>query len=229
MKIRAGSFEIPVTRKNIKRLRMKISPKKCTPEISAPLSVSISEIEVFANQHIDWLERNIKKMQGRRQLKNARLVLKNGGVITLWGEPYKLRITENAKRSSVTFDGETVFMKLPPETDTEKRKKVIERFYKRELKSFIYEILPHWEKTVKEKPKQIKFRSMRSKWGSCNPVKGVVTLNVKLAAVPEDCVEMVLVHELVHFKEFYHNERFKKYMTKYLPDWRNTVKKLKAF
>ncbi|HAY4430261.1 TPA: M48 family metallopeptidase, partial [Escherichia coli] len=35
-----------------------------------------------------------------------------------------------------------------------------------------------------------------------------------------ECLEYILVHELVHLLERNHNERFKGYMDKLLPDWR---------
>ena len=65
---------------------------------------------------------------------------------------------------------------------------------------------------------------MKSKWGVCNITNRIITMNTNLAALPEECAETVLVHELIHFKERLHNERFKRYMTKFLPDWKERIK-----
>lgn len=42
---------------------------------------------------------------------------------------------------------------------------------------------------------------------------------MELAKKPVECLEYIIVHELVHFKERHHNARFRSYMNKYLPNW----------
>jgi predicted metal-dependent hydrolase len=61
---------------------------------------------------------------------------------------------------------------------------------------------------------------MKTKWGSCNIKERRIWLNLELAKKPIECLEYVLVHELVHLLEKHHNERFQAYMDKYLPQWR---------
>jgi predicted metal-dependent hydrolase len=61
---------------------------------------------------------------------------------------------------------------------------------------------------------------MKTKWGSCNIKERRIWLNLELAKKPIECLEYVLVHELVHLLERHHNERFQDYMDQYLPQWR---------
>jgi hypothetical protein len=61
---------------------------------------------------------------------------------------------------------------------------------------------------------------MKTKWGSCNIKERRIWLNLELAKKPIECLEYVLVHELVHLLERHHNERFQSYMDQYLPQWR---------
>ncbi|MBJ6923154.1 M48 metallopeptidase family protein, partial [Vibrio cholerae] len=63
-------------------------------------------------------------------------------------------------------------------------------------------------------------KKMKTKWGSCNTQAKRIWLNLELAKKPPECLEYILVHELVHLLERNHNERFKGYMDKLLPDWR---------
>lgn len=60
----------------------------------------------------------------------------------------------------------------------------------------------------------------KSKWGSCNPVAKRIWLNLELAKKPEQCLEYIVVHELVHLLERHHNDRFMALMDKHLPNWR---------
>jgi predicted metal-dependent hydrolase len=45
-------------------------------------------------------------------------------------------------------------------------------------------------------------------------------LNLELAKKPVECLEYVLVHELVHLYERHHNDNFNRYMDKFMPQWR---------
>jgi len=49
---------------------------------------------------------------------------------------------------------------------------------------------------------------MRTKWGTCNPTAKRIWLNLELAKKPIECLEYIIVHELVHLLERTHNERF---------------------
>jgi len=56
-----------------------------------------------------------------------------------------------------------------------------------------------------------------------------VWLNLQLAKKPPECLEYVVIHELVHLKERSHNKRFVALMDQYLPDWRACKEKLNSF
>ncbi len=61
---------------------------------------------------------------------------------------------------------------------------------------------------------------MKTKWGSCNIGAERIWLNLELAKKPLECLEYILVHELVHLLERKHNERFLSHMDKFMPNWR---------
>ena len=44
-------------------------------------------------------------------------------------------------------------------------------------------------------------------------------LNTDLAKKPRECLEYIVVHEMVHLIERHHNDRFRKYMDQLLPQW----------
>ena len=61
---------------------------------------------------------------------------------------------------------------------------------------------------------------MKTKWGSCNIQQRRIWLNLELAKKLVECLEYVLVHELVHLLKMHHSDRFKALMDKVLPTWR---------
>ena len=76
---------------------------------------------------------------------------------------------------------------------------------------------------------EIRFRKMKSRWGSCTPSKKLVTFNTALIHVPLECIELVVVHELCHFLRCDHSPAFHDCMTQLLPDWKARQKRLREF
>ena len=61
---------------------------------------------------------------------------------------------------------------------------------------------------------------MTTRWGTYNTKTGKIWLNLQLAKKTPECLEYVILHELVHLVEKTHNERFVSLMDKYMPMWR---------
>ena len=72
-------------------------------------------------------------------------------------------------------------------------------------------------------------RAMKSRWGTCNLRTRTLTFSLELAKVAPECLELVVVHELVHLLEGSHNARFKALLSRELPDWKGPSEKLDAF
>ncbi len=212
-----------------KKLRITISPKTGKVSVHVPKNYSETKAAEFVKDNAEWIQKYQTKIYERINALKQKDILEEGKTVSLWGNAYKIKIVKGKKYSSYYTDEEYIYLKEGCESGMKKRLLVLNKLYKAELEIYINEILPFWEHTIKEKAAQIKFRDMKSKWGSCNRQSGIITLNIKLAAFPCECAEMVLVHEFVHFKERLHNDRFKRYMTKYLPDWKARVKILNSF
>lgn len=100
---------------------------------------------------------------------------------------------------------------------------------KEQLVQLTLRMTQEWARRLQVSPKQIKFRSMKSKWGSCNVKTGVITLNTLLVAMPIECVEYVVVHELCHLIHPDHSPNFHQAMSGFLPDWKERKKVLNSF
>jgi predicted metal-dependent hydrolase len=61
---------------------------------------------------------------------------------------------------------------------------------------------------------------MKTKWGTCNIEEKRIWVNLELAKKPAHCLEYIVVHEMIHLLERYHNERFLAYTNKFIPKWK---------
>ena len=63
-------------------------------------------------------------------------------------------------------------------------------------------------------------KRMKTRWGTCNIAAHRIWLNLELAKKPVQCLEYIIVHEIAHLLERWHNEHFVALMDQYLPHWR---------
>lgn len=67
---------------------------------------------------------------------------------------------------------------------------------------------------------QWRIKRMKTKWGTCSIEAKRVWLNLELVKKPPQCLEYVIVHELAHFFERNHSDRFVALLDQKLPQWR---------
>lgn len=56
--------------------------------------------------------------------------------------------------------------------------------------------------------------------GTCKPEQSKLWINLELAKKPRECLEYIVVHEMIHLLERNHTERFYALQDRYLPNWR---------
>jgi predicted metal-dependent hydrolase len=78
-------------------------------------------------------------------------------------------------------------------------------------------------------PNKIKFRSMKSRWGSCSSQKKNITINTHLQYLPDTIIGYVILHELIHLLEKGHTKVFWEMISKTYPDYKDIKKELLAY
>jgi predicted metal-dependent hydrolase len=81
-------------------------------------------------------------------------------------------------------------------------------------------MIEKWEALTGAKVAAWGVRKMKTKWGSCNSSKRRIWLNLELAKKPIQCIEYIVVHEVVHLLERRHSDRFTQLLDKFMPSWR---------
>lgn len=76
---------------------------------------------------------------------------------------------------------------------------------------------------------KVRFRYMTSRWGSCQPSNGKITLNTRLLDAPEGCLEYVVAHEFAHFIRTDHSKAFWDVVESFLPDWKERRRALREW
>lgn len=81
-------------------------------------------------------------------------------------------------------------------------------------------LIAKWKPLIGVNVARFYAQRMKSKWGSCRAESRSIRLNTDLAQKPPQCLEYIVVHELVHLLEPTHNDRFTSLMDQFMPHWR---------
>ena len=219
------NITLTLERKNIKRMYLRILPPHGEVKVSAPNFLSDEEIASFVISKKDWI---LKKQKYIRE-NDIKPPLKydNGEKHQLWGHEYTLQLikNDNVKHVLVDEDKSMLYLPIPKRSTIEKRKKILDEFYRTQMEIAIPPVLDKCTKIVGKTPSEIKIRKMKN-WGNCRYQDKRITLNLNLAKKDPICLEYVMIHELCHLIEFNHGKKFKKLMDKYCPNWKEIKKRL---
>ncbi len=213
-----GNLEVDVVRKDIKNMHLAVYPPTGRVRIAAPLRIGDEAVRLFAISKISWIRKHQRSFlaqdrQPPRQFKERESHY-------FQGKRYLLRIIEQETPPKVVFKTKTyIDLYVRPNSTTEQRQIIINEWYRAELKKLIQPIIDKWEKQIGVAVNDWQVKQMKTKWGTCNIEKKRIWINLELAKKPLHCLEYIVVHEMIHFLERHHNERFMNLMEKYMPQW----------
>jgi len=102
-----------------------------------------------------------------------------------------------------------------------------EKFYKTYAKNYLTTRLEKYSKIMGLSYSEIRFRKMRSRWGSCSS-KGTITLNTELIKINKELIDYIIVHELAHLTHMNHSQKFHDLVDVYISNSKELKKKLKT-
>ncbi len=209
---------IDVVVKRIRNIRLGVFPPDGQVRLSVPHGMNPEIAKAFAVSKLPW----IKKHQARlKELAShmSRAFL-DGEIHYLFGREYTLKIVESRGAVGVKLNGPDIELQIRKNTGTANRERIMNEWYRNEMKMVVPVLLRTWENRIGVSASGWGLRSMRTRWGSCNPRTGKIWISLELAKREKIYLEYVIVHELVHLLERHHNENFKKYMDRFIPEWR---------
>ena len=210
--------DIEVTKKNIKNMYLRVRPSQGRIAISSPKHIRDETIRLFILSKLDWIETRSEKLQQQALLTPQKYVDLETHYV--WGKEYSLSIIEKNTIPSIKLTHNTLQLIVKPSASFETKKQLINKWFREQLRLQASPIIEKWCPILGVSINKLYIRQMKSCWGSCNTQKETIRLNTELVKKPIECLEYVIVHELVHLLEPSHNKTFHALMSKYLPDWK---------
>ena len=219
--IELGDILVEVIQKNIKNVHLSVYPPTGKVRISAPLHMSLDTIQVFAISKLEWIKQKQKKLREQERETPREYLDRESHYV--WGKRYLLKVVEKQAPPRVKMNHTTLVLQVRPGTDRAKKQAIVTQWYRDQIKGVAPSLIEKWETVIGVKVANLFVQQMKTRWGSCNSPARNIRLNSALAKKPRECVEYVLVHEMVHLLEPSHNQRFKSLMDRYMPLWRNHI------
>ncbi len=128
-----------------------------------------------------------------------------------------------AANTEVKLDGKSLMVYL---ADGAALHTVIQRWYRQQAQRYLERRLAELSARMSLEFNRLTVRQARTRWGSCS-LRGNISLNWKLMALPAPVIDYVMIHELAHLKHMDHSGKFWELVAKHCPDWRQHRQSLK--
>jgi len=216
--IELGDITIDVEHKDIKNIHLSVYPPNGKVKISAPTRMDLDTIRVYAISKLQWIKKKQEQFKKQERETPREYLTKESHYFL--GKRYLLKVIEGDGSPQVELTHSEIYLYIRPLTTVHKKQEIIEEWYRSELKKIVPDLIAKWEKIIGVSTSEFGIKKMRTKWGTCNPEAKRIWLNLELAKKPMECIEYIIVHELVHLLERTHNDRFIGHMDEFMPKWR---------
>jgi len=217
--IEVNGIEVQIVRKNIKNLHLAVYPPDGRVRVAVPERINDENVRLAIISKLSWIKKRQAEFKSQPRQSEREMISGEGHYF--FGKRYRLEVIEHKGQHEVRIKNNSILQVLvTPQTSIINRQRLLNEWYRAQLKKRIRRLIPKWEIIIGVHVNEFGIKRMKTKWGSCNEEKRRIWLNLELAKKSTECLEYIIVHEMVHMLERHHNERFKDYMDKYLPRWR---------
>jgi predicted metal-dependent hydrolase len=216
--ITMGDVTVDVILKDIKNVHLSVYPPTGRIRISAPTWMSLDAIRLFAISKLDWIRQQQQRQRAQERETVRECVDRESHYV--WGRRYLMKVVEAEAVPRVRLEHRALVLQVRPGADAAARQAVLSGWYRDVLKTAVPPLIAAWEPQLEVTVKGFYLQQMKTKWGSCNAAAGTIRLNTELAKKPSECLEYVVLHEMVHLLQPTHNARFLALMNQTLPQWK---------
>lgn len=207
--------------KNVKNINLRIKADRSI-FVSANSNVSEEDIRDFLISKSEYIINALEYYEELARYSPKPKQYVDGETFYIFGHDRRLKVAQGNK-NSVSSDEAYIYLTVKEPDNLELKKKTIDKWLvkicREKVLEICKEVYPKFQKYDIVFP-QIRFRTMISRWGSCQPKRKILTFNYALVEVPVSCIEYVVNHEFTHFIHPNHSRKFYQCLSMFMPDWK---------
>ena len=221
-------FEIPVEKKLSDKIIIRRTKRKKTISISikkgqiivlSPKLISQVYLDNLLEKKKPWI---IKKLEEENFKLNIKKKFVNDEIFLKFGQKKKL-VYKKSFLNKIIEKNNIIEVHCLSEKDIKRK---LESWYKEILSNYIKKKIVVFKELMDVDYKEFSIRLYKNRLGSCTN-KGSLSFNWKIAMMPYDIVNYIIIHELSHLKHFNHSKEFWKHVEIFCPEYKAKEKWLK--
>ncbi len=179
--------------------------------------MKLDTIRVFAISKLSWIKQQQKQLVEQERETPREYLDRESHYV--WGQRYLLKHAEASSVTTVDLHPRELILRVRPGLSVEKKQEILDAWYRAQLKEAISMLIAKWEPLIGVNVERFYVQRMKTRWGSCNHRRHTIRLNTELARKPRECLEYIVVHEMLHILEPAHNARFLQALNNIMPNW----------
>lgn len=204
-------------RKEVQHARLRVS-EDGRVRIIAPPAFTEDDITALLKKKAKWIDKNLKYFNGmsRIELQRNQLLLFGHRYNYFYDIAYVNRVVVDNEHKTIRTKRDL----LDPAVQG--------RWYRSIAKKHLNKRTQELSTKFKLPYNKLFIRESRTKWGNCSKDKNI-SLNWKLIKAPEQVIDYLIIHELLHTVVMNHTHKFWTLMKSYYPDYKDSIKWLERY
>jgi len=196
-------------------------------ELVIPRRMSVDRAAGLIAEKRGWIERTLRRLREAEGALPA-VRLEDGGTVPYLGRELALRVSveHGRRRPHVARRGDTLVARVG-ERGADALRQALERWYRRRARVEIGRRLDAAVARAGTRYERLSIRGQRTRWASCSP-SGAMSFNWRLLLAPEEILDYVVEHEVVHLEVLDHSARFWRLLARRVPRYRDHERWLRA-
>jgi predicted metal-dependent hydrolase len=211
-------LEVDVSFKDIKHLHVGVYPPAGRVRVAAPRHLGEEQVRLAVIKRWAWIQEQRTRLQAAERQSERAMV--TGESHYTWGIRRRLRVIDKPGKAEFALHKGWLVLAAPDGSSPDDRRRALDRWYRDQMRQAVPPLIARWEPVVGVEVSKWSVRHMKTKWGSCNPSTGHISFNTELAKKDPAALEYIVVHEMTHYLEAGHGERFTRLMDDLMPGWR---------
>lgn len=218
--IELAGIVLDVVKKDIKNIHLSVYPPTGRVRISAPLRMTVDTIRLFAISKLAWIKQQQTILREQERESPREYLDRESHYV--WGRRYLLKVVEEDAAPGVQLQHSKLILRMRAGSHESLRAAVLADWYRRILKVEAAARISEWQRRLNVQVNGFYVQQMKTRWGSCNPLAGTIRLNTELAKKPKECLDYIVLHEMIHLLDSTHGPGFVALMDRFMPAWRET-------
>lgn len=215
-----GEISVKSSRR-ARRIILKITSEGA-PQVTLPYGTPKFVAKRFATQNKDWILKHMNQLQSHLLTDGAHIG-KTHTLRFIHGDTVKSRVTNSEIRVAVPSDAQISSQGIQVEA-----RKASTRAIRRQAEEYLPKRLYQMAELYGYKFKEVRCKALKTRWGSCSSDR-IINLNIWLMQLPNELIDYVLVHELVHLNHPNHQKDFWAEVESIMPSHKKLRKELKQY